>query len=224
MGLFDILKNKNNNGNDAAPVSAAPAEASYTPPVCEEVTPTGGLLNLQKNQILNLSKAVPNLEKLRVAAGWDVAKRGHKTWDLDVVAYVMEGKKVLETVYYGEKVHKGIELDGDNLTGEGEGDDETISINLKLLNPRANRIVFGVVIYNAEYKNQSFDGVQNAFTRVIDDTNGRKEICKFNLTENGGNNTAVTTAELYKENGNWSFRTIGEYSKDSIESLRAKLR
>jgi len=131
--------------------------------------------------------------------------------------------KVLETVYYGSKNHNGISLDNDNPTGKGSGDDETIYVDLTKVNMEAEKIVFAVVIYTAESKKQKFGNVKNAFTRVVDDSQGGIELCRFDLTENGGNNTAVITSELIKNDGNWSFRTIGEYSRDSIESLREKV-
>lgn len=229
MGLFDRFKRDTNvptEDNLSTPTQTQENKKVVLipdePPT--PVEPTGGLLDLSKNQILDLSKVTKELSKLRVAAGWDVNTRG-ASYDLDVAAYLLDSSgRLLETVYYGEKNHKGISLDGDNLTGEGDGDDETITVDLTKVNPSAAKIVFAVVIFKGQSKRQTFGSVKNAFTRVIDDSQGGKELCRFSLTDDGGQNTAVVTAELIKNGPNdWSFRSIGTYSEDSIESLGRKL-
>lgn len=184
-----------------------------------DYNPTNGILNLSKNSILDLTKYSDTLEKVRIAAGWDVVDSG-QDYDLDVCAFLLDKNgKAIGKVYYGAQKSKGIYLDGDNLTGEGDGDDENIYANLKEIPAKVSSIMFAVVIYQAKTRRQRFGKVKNAFVRLVDENAGQKEICKFSLSEDGGDNTAVTFAELYRNETGWSFRTIGNYSKDSIESL-----
>jgi len=186
-----------------------------------EVQSTGGMLNLNKGDFLNLTKTSANLTNLRLAAGWDVSKsRGH--YDLDICAYLMCGSTRKTTVYYSNKRAKGIYLDGDNLTGDGDGDDENIYINLNTLPNGVNRIIVAVVIYGAASRGQSFDCVDNAYVRLVDETNNN-EICRYNLSKDGGSASAIKFAEIYNGPDGWSFKALGEPSNDSIESLARKL-
>ena len=169
-------------------------------------------LNLKKDGILNLDKVSPDLRNLRLAAGWDMVHFG-SDYDLDLCAYLLDSngnpiRRDNPCIYYGKKHANGIYLDKDNLTGEGDGDDE--------------KIVFAVVIYNANGK--SFQGVKNAYVRLVNTDDGDREICRYNLTKDGGEHTAVVVAELYSDMGTWSFKARGEYENETIHSLAAKIR
>lgn len=183
-----------------------------------------GILNLNKGDVLDLTKSNPNLTKVHAAAGWDVAAHG-KDYDLDLCAYLLNSKgDVVHTVYYADKDYDGIFLDKDNLTGEGDGDDENIHVVLDKLPVKITRIIFGVVIYEAKHRGQKFDKVKNAYVRLCDEADHDKEICRYQITENGGDNTAIEVASLNKDSNNhWSFQAIGTYSKDSISSLGKKV-
>lgn len=113
----------------------------------------------------------------------------------------MSNGRVKETVYYGDKNHRGIYLDGDNLTGEGDGDDENIFINFSKIDSDIDKIIIAVVIYMP--MGQRFSKVENAFVRLVDETN-KKEVLKFNLS---------------KENSSWLFHTIGEGKKADLNGL-----
>lgn len=113
-------------------------------------------------------------------------------------------------------------LDKDNLTGEGDEDDENIFVNLDEISSEVEKIVFAVVIYNANGK--SFRGVKNAYVRLVNTDDGDREICRYNLTKDGGEHTAVVVAELYRDMGAWSFKARGEYENETIHSLAAKIR
>ena len=183
----------------------------------------GGMLNLQKNDILNLSKAAPSLDRVRLAGGWDMVRRG-ADYDLDLCAFLLDEcgrlvKKVNSCVYFGQKRSEGIHLDKDNLTGAGDGDDENIYVTLSKIPDFVHKIVFAVVIYNPGMS-QSFSGVKNAYVRLVDSDRNDVEICRYNLSADGGNNTAVTVAELFRDRGEWFFKAVGEYSRDSISSLK----
>lgn len=183
-----------------------------------------GILNLNKNDILDLTKSNPSLENITVAAGWDVNKRG-SNYDLDVCAVLLNEKgKLIKSdnslVYFGDRNGKGIYLDGDNLTGEGDGDDESIFVTLSKLPKECSKIVFAVSIYSASSRGQSFGHVKNAYVRVLDRDKGGAEICRYNLSEDGGNNTAVIFAELTKTGSDWSFKAVGEFLKASITDIK----
>lgn len=182
-------------------------------------------LNLEKDGILNLEKVRSDLKNLRLAAGWDMVHFG-SDYDLDLCAYLLgeNGFPICSgnsCVYYAKKKACGLRLDKDNLTGEGDGDDENIYIHLDDVTNEVQKIVFAVVIYNAGRK--SFEGVKNAYVRLLDTDDGDREICRYDLTKDGGNHTAVVVAELYKENGSWSFKARGEYMNETISSLKNKV-
>lgn len=183
-------------------------------------------LNLKKDGILNLDKVSPDLRNLRLAAGWDMVHFG-SDYDLDLCAYLLDSngnpiRRDNPCIYYGKKHAIGIYLDKDNLTGEGDGDDENIFVNLDEISSEVEKIVFAVVIYNANGK--SFRGVKNAYVRLVNTDDGDREICRYNLTKDGGEHTAVVVAELYRDMGAWSFKARGEYENETIHSLAAKIR
>ena len=186
------------------------------------------LLNLQKNDILDLSKKDPSLKNILLGGGWDVAKKGFfgfgADYDLDLIALLLgeDGKLIKSSksvIYYNDMVGQGIKLHGDNRTGEGEGDDEKISISLDKLPIECKNVVFAVTIYDAVRRRQSFSKVKNAYVRLVNEDKGNEEICRYNLTEDGGNNTGIIFAELFKENGNWQFKAIGKLLDATVSTL-----
>ena len=185
------------------------------------------LLNLQKNDILDLTKKDPSLKNVILAAGWDVAKKGFfglgKDFDLDLVALLLdENGKLIDKdgmIYFGNKRNNGIFLHGDNLTGHGDGDDERVSVSLNSLPTRCCRIMFAVAIYEGKARKQSFSKVKNAYVRLLNEDKSYEEICRYNLTEDAGNNTCVKFAELRKENGEWQFKVVSEALEASIQEL-----
>ena len=186
------------------------------------------LLNLQKNDILDLSKKDPSLKNILLGGGWDVAKKGFfgfgADYDLDLIALLLgeDGKLIKSSksvIYYNDMVGQGIKLHGDNRTGEGEGDDEKISISLDKLPIECKKVVFAVTIYYAVRRRQSFSKVKNAYVRLVNEDKGNEEICRYNLTEDGGNNTGIIFAELFKENGNWQFKAIGKLLDATVSTL-----
>ncbi|AYE33940.1 TerD family protein [Clostridium septicum] len=186
-----------------------------------------GVLNLQKNDILDLTKAEPGLSKVMLGAGWDVVKKSGffsfaKNYDLDLVALQIDNSGHLLNnglIYFGHQSGVGIKLHGDNLTGEGDGDDEKISVDLTRLPSGCAKVVFAVTIYDAKVRKQSFSGVKNAYVRLLNEDKGGSEICRYNLSEDGGDNTAIIFAELERINGNWQFKAKGELLKASISTL-----
>ena len=107
---------------------------------------------------------------------------------------------------------------GDNLTGEGEGDDEQIQVDLTKIPGDIEKIAFTVTIYDAESRRQNFGQVSNAFIRIVDESNG-KELIRYDLGEDFSIETAVVVGELYKHNGEWKFNAIGSGFQGGLAAL-----
>jgi len=175
---------------------------------------TVGALNLQKNDILDLTKKNPGLEKVILGAGWDVASMG-QDFDLDIAAFLLNengkvGQIPNDVIFFNNKFGDGITLLGDNRTGAGDGDDERIQIDLSKIRSDIQKIVFIVTIHEAQSRRQTFGMVNNSYVRLLDEKNNEKELCRFNLKENGSTVTSVIFAELYKEGYEWYFKAIGD--------------
>jgi tellurium resistance protein TerD len=102
-----------------------------------------------------------------------------------------------------------VEHTGDNLTGEGEGDDEQVKVNLASLAAEADKVVFPVSIYDADARSQSFGQVRNAFIRVVNAAD-QKELARYDLTEDASTETAMVFGELYRNGADWKFRAVGQ--------------
>ncbi|MGL6174563.1 MAG: TerD family protein [Cellulosilyticaceae bacterium] len=188
-----------------------------------------GVLNLNKNDILDLTKKNPSLNNIVLAGGWDIMKkisffRPAEDCDIDLVAILLDSKgKMLGNsalIYYGNQRGTGIFLHGDNRTGAGDGDDEKISISLNNVPQNCHKIVFAATIYEADSKKQTFSKVKNAYVRLMNADKGNEEICRFNLTDEGGENTTIIFAELYREGTDWEFKAVGNLLRASISSLK----
>ncbi len=171
-------------------------------------------LNLKKNDVLNLTKKNPGLKKVILGAGWDVATIG-QDFDLDIAAFLLNANGKVQNIpddviFFNNMQGQGIYLEGDNRTGAGEGDDERIRIDLESIPAHVQKIVFVVTIHEAQAKRQTFGMVENSYVRLLDEENNEREICRFNLKENGSTVTSVIFSELYKQNGEWQFKAIGE--------------
>ena len=174
---------------------------------------SAGILNLNKNDILDLTKKNPGLKKVSLGAGWDIANNG-LDYDLDIAAFLLDSNNKFNTVsniiFFNNKESQGISLAGDNRTGAGEGDDEVININLEEINPNIAKIVFVVTIHESQAKRRTFGMVENSYVRLVDLENNKREICRFNLKENGSTATSVIFAELNRKGSEWQFKAIGE--------------
>ena len=188
-------------------------------------------ISLQKGQKVSLSKDNAGLAKVIVGLGWDEVKSSSggglfsslfkaqpKPIDCDASAIMLKNGEFVDQkdlVYYGNLRHKsGTENhQGDNLTGEGEGDDEQIIIDLSKVPQEYDKIVIVVNIYQAVQRNQHFGLIENAFIRLVDARNN-KEMCKYNLTDDYSGMTAMIFGEVYRHNGEWKFSAIGQGTKD----------
>ena len=172
-------------------------------------------ISLQKGQKVDLTKGNPSLKKLLIGLGWDTNKYdGGHDFDLDAAAFLLGANGKVNSdddfVFYNNLKHKSgsVEHMGDNLTGEGEGDDEEIKVDLTKVPANVEKIDFTVTIYDAESRRQTFGQVSNAYIRVVDDTNGR-EIIRYDLGEDFSVETAVVVGEIYRNKGEWKFNAIG---------------
>lgn len=173
-------------------------------------------VSLTKGQKVSLSKDGASLTRIFMGLGWDVAKKGgllgglfggNEDIDLDASCLVFDesGKLVGEVWFRDLKGMNGaIVHTGDNLTGAGDGDDETIKVDLSKLPATVKSLVFTV----NSFRGQTFDKVANAYCRVVDEVSG-KELAKFALGESGGH-TGLVMAKIYRHNGEWKIHAIGE--------------
>lgn len=182
-------------------------------------------INLTKGQKVDLTKGNPSLKKLLVGLGWDVnAYDSGASFDLDASAFLVgdNGKVPTEKefVFYGNLKHVsgGVVHMGDNRTGEGEGDDEQIKIDLDKVPSNVSKIAFTVTIYEADERRQNFGQVSNAFIRIYNEEDGT-EILRYDLGEDFSIETAVVFGELYKNNGEWKFNAIGAGYQGGLAAL-----
>jgi tellurium resistance protein TerD len=182
-------------------------------------------INLQKGQKVNLTKENPGLKKLMVGLGWDTNRYdGGADFDLDATAFLLgdSGKVLSDTdfIFYGNLEHasQSVLHMGDNLTGEGDGDDEQIMVDLSLIPANIMKVVFAVTIYDSDARRQNFGQVSNAFIRILDE-NTNQEIIRYDLGEDFSIETAVVVGELYRYNGEWKFNAIGSGFQGGLAAL-----
>lgn len=187
-------------------------------------TSPSGVLNLEKNAVLDLTKRNPGLTMVDLGAGWDIATGG-KDYDLDISAIMVTStgkiRSVEDVVYFGNKEVPGVRLNGDNRTGAGDGDDEIISLNLGKIDSEIEKIIFVVTIYRGQENRQTFGMVNNSYVRLVDVANGGKELCRFDLKADGSTATAVVFAELNRDGTEWQFKAIGEGKVADLNGILA---
>lgn len=181
------------------------------------------MINLEKGQRVNVE-----LQKFTIGLGWDTNESDTGAdYDLDASAFILgENRKILSDEYFvfynnlkspdGSVTHTG-----DNLTGEGDGDDESIRVDLSKINPKAVEICFVVTIHEAEERRQNFGQVRNSFIRIYNTETG-EEIMKYELEEDFSIETSVEFGRLYKKNGQWKFEAIGVGYKQGLAGYLAK--
>jgi len=182
-------------------------------------------INLSKGQKVSLTKDNPGLKNVLVGLGWDVnAFDTGGDFDLDASAFMLgaSGKvnQQEDFIFYGNKTHASGSIThmGDNRTGEGEGDDEQIKIDLSKVPANVQKIAFTATIYDADARRQNFGQVSNAYIRICDENNG-KELMRYDLGEDFSIETAVVFGELYKNGNEWKFNAIGSGFQGGLEAL-----
>lgn len=181
-------------------------------------------LSLQKGGNLSLDKVAPGLTEVLVGLGWDPRATDGQEFDLDASAFLVNasGKIRNETdfIFYNQKESpcKSVLHTGDNRTGEGEGDDESLIVNLPKVPADVDKIVFVVTIHDAEARKQNFGQVGGAFIRIVNQAGGA-ELVRFDLAEDAATETAMVFAELYRNAGEWKFRAVGQGYAGGLKAM-----
>jgi tellurium resistance protein TerD len=181
-------------------------------------------ISLQKGGNVNLSKEAPGLSKMTVGLGWDARATDGAAFDLDgVVFLVNQAGKVRadnDLIFYNNlKSSDGaVTHSGDNRTGAGDGDDETVTIELGQVPAEVDKIVFGVTIHDADARRQNFGMVGKAFIRCVN-ANGDAEIARYDLSEDSSTDSAMIFGEVYRNGADWKFRAIGQGFQGGLAAL-----
>ena len=172
-------------------------------------------VSLSKGGNVSLTKEAPGLTAVLVGLGWDARTTSGQDFDLDASALMIgtSGKILSDShfVFFNNLTSPdgSVEHTGDNLTGEGDGDDESILIDLSRVPAGCDKIVFPVSIHDADNRGQTFGQVSNAFIRVVNQADNR-EIARYDLTEDASSETAMIFGELYRQGDDWKFRAVGQ--------------
>jgi tellurium resistance protein TerD len=181
-------------------------------------------LSLQKGGNLSLTKTDPGLKRALVGLGWDERVTDGADFDLDASAFLLAGggkvRSDADFIFYNQsKTADGsVEHTGDNRTGAGDGDDEAIRLNLDTIAADIEKIVFTVTIHEAELRNQNFGQVANAFIRIVNEESGN-EVVRFDLAEDYSTETAMVFGEIYRHNGEWKFRAVGQGYAGGLKAM-----
>ncbi|NHB58543.1 TerD family protein [Acinetobacter sp. 194] len=184
-------------------------------------------INLSKGGNINLSKTAPTMNKVDLGLGWNPRATDGKAFDLDAVAFITgENGKVRvdgDFIFFNQKVSTcgSVVHNGDNRTGEGEGDDETISVDLSKVPLDVAKIVFAVTIHEGQQNNQNFGMVDKAYIRVINQDANGEEVARFDLSEDGSTEVAMIFGELYRHSGEWKFKAVGQGFNGGLGALAA---
>ena len=172
-------------------------------------------ISLTKGGNVNLSKEAPGIQKATIGLGWNPRVTDGQSFDLDAIAFLVNDSGKVRTdsdfIFFnnlksadGSVVHQG-----DNRTGEGDGDDEKLSVDLTKLPSNVAKVIFAVTIYEGQARKQNFGQVGSAYIRVVNDSNG-SEVARYDLSEDSSTETAMVFGELYRNGTEWKFRAIGQ--------------
>lgn len=182
-------------------------------------------INLEKGGRINLSKEAPGLKSAGIGLGWDTnATDTGAAFDLDASVFMLGANAKIPSekyfVFYNNKESPDTSVVhlGDSRTGEGFGDDETVTVDLTKVDPGVQEIVFVVTIHEAESRRQNFGQVRNAFIRIYDTTTNT-EVTKYDLDEDFSRETAVEFGRLYKKDGEWRFQAVGQGYNSGLQSF-----
>ena len=181
-------------------------------------------ISLQKGGNVSLSKEAPGLTKMLIGVGWDVRATAGENFDLDGSAFLLNASGKVRSdadfIFYNQpKSDNGaVAHQGDNRTGEGEGDDEVIEVNLAAVPADVDKIAITVTIHDADARKQNFGQVSSAFIRCVN-ADSNVEIARFDLSEDASVETAMIFGEIYRHNGEWKFKAIGQGFKGGLGAL-----
>ena len=181
-------------------------------------------LSLSKGGNLSLSKEAPGMTKVLVGLGWDARSTDGQDFDLDASAFLLkaDGKVRADSdfIFYNQltSTDGSVEHTGDNRTGEGDGDDEAIKIDLSKVPAEIDKIAITVTIHEADARKQNFGQVRNAFIRLVNQDNNN-EVVRYDLAEDASTETAMIFAELYRNGAEWKFRAVGQGFNGGLKPL-----
>ena len=181
-------------------------------------------ISLQKGGNISLSKEAPNMTKMVLGLGWDVRATDGVAFDLDASAFLLStaGKvrSDADFIFYNQakSVDGSVEHTGDNRTGDGDGDDESIIVDLTRIPSDVEKVAVVVTIHDAEARSQSFGQVSSAYVRCVNEANNI-EVARYDLSEDASVETAMIFGEIYRHNGEWKFKAIGQGFKGGLGPL-----
>jgi tellurium resistance protein TerD len=182
-------------------------------------------IQLSKGQRIDLTKNDPTLQKIVIGLGWDVKQfDGGQDYDLDASAFILNAsgkcRSDLDFIFYnnlqssdGSVIHTG-----DNRTGEGDGDDEQIKIDLSKIPQDVQKVAITVTIHDADVRHQNFGQIANAFVRLVNEDTG-VEVLRYDLGEDFSIETAVVFCEIYKHGNDWKFNAVGSGYQGGLQAL-----
>lgn len=184
-------------------------------------------VSLSKGGNVSLSKTDPSLVRVRIGLGWDARATDGQDFDLDGSAFLLNSTGRVrgdhDFIFYNnsKSIDGSVLHTGDNRTGEGDGDDESLIVELNRIPMDVAKIAITVTIHDADVRRQSFGQVSNAFMRIVnEDTN--VEVARYDLTEDASTETAMIFGELYRHNNEWKFRAVGQGFNGGLGSMCAQ--
>lgn len=181
-------------------------------------------LSLSKGGNLSLTKTDPSLSKILIGLGWDERATDGNAFDLDASAFLLNAhgkvRSEADFIFYNQlrSADGSVQHTGDNRSGQGEGDDESVQVDLSRIAADVDKIVITVTIHDAEARRQNFGQIANAFIRVVNDITGQ-EVVRFDLAEDYSTETAMVFGELYRHNSEWKFRAAGQGYSGGLRAM-----
>lgn len=182
-------------------------------------------ISLNKGGNLSLSKTDPSLTQVLVGLGWDARATDGVDFDLDASAFLLGANEKVrgehDFIFYNQTRSQdgSVEHTGDNRTGDGDGDDEAISVDLSKVPADVAKIVFAVTIHEGQQNGQNFGQVDKAYIRVINQDSNAEELARFDLSEDGSTEVAMIFGELYRHSGEWKFKAVGQGFNGGLGAL-----
>ncbi|CAM4234410.1 TerD family protein [Serratia silvae] len=184
-------------------------------------------VSLVKGGNVSLTKEAPTMNIAMAGLGWDARVTDGQGFDLDASVFMVgdDGKVLNDSsfIFFNNKKSTcgSVEHQGDNRTGEGDGDDEQVKIELSKVPAEVKKLVFAVTIYDAEARKQNFGMVSNSYMRIFNNDNGT-EIARFDLSEDASTETAMVFGELYRNGAEWKFKAVGQGFAGGLSALASQ--
>lgn len=181
-------------------------------------------LTLSKGQNLSLTKTDPGLINVLIGLGWDERATDGKEFDLDASLFMLSSTGKVRSnddfIFYGQQDSKcmSIQHTGDNRTGAGDGDDESLKVDLSKVPADVEKLLVTVTIHEADMRGQNFGQVANAFIRIVNDKTGT-EVVRYDLSEDYSTETAMVFGEVYRNGGEWKFRAVGQGYAGGLKAM-----